>query len=395
MQETFSLGTLLGILWRRRILVIVVTLAAAVAAVPVALLLPRQYIASASIMPEQESQTSPLAGLLAQNFGSLAMNFLSGSTPSRIQLEILASFTVRQRVVEGLDLYEPYDLTELRDEDPQSALWEAVAKLGSDTRLEILEESDVLVLNVSSRDGELSRRIAERYLVELDRFNRETLQEAGRRKRVFLAARLDRVRADQEAAREALREFSARHGVVHLPAELESLLALVAELNQRLVLKELEHAALAQDAAPASPALRRVDAEIAVLRGRLEEMETGGGEAGLRLPALDSLPALTLEYYRLQRELAVQQGLGELLLQQVEQAGLQEASDVPTVRVLDPPRRPILPAWPRKKLIVVATALAGFVLACLLALARDFLDRVRRDEGGRYAAWRWLAGRGS
>ncbi|MBN2170326.1 MAG: hypothetical protein JW819_03265 [Candidatus Krumholzibacteriota bacterium] len=395
MQETFSLGTLLGILWRHRFLVIVVTLAVALAAVPIALLLPRQYVASASIMPESERSANPLVGMLAQNLSGLALDFLGSSNPARIQREILASFTVRQRVVEGLDLYKPYALAELRGEDPQAALWEAVTKLANDTRLEILEQSDVLVFSVRSREAELSRRIAERYLAELERFNREMLQEAGRRKRVFLAARLDRVRADQDAAREALRAFAARHGVVYLPSELESQLALVAELNKRLVLKELERAALAQDAAPASPARRRVDAEIAVLRGKLREMETGGEESDLHFPALDSLPALTLEYFRLQRELTVQQGIGELLLQQVEQARLQETSDVPMVRILDPPRRPILPAWPRKKLIVIAAALAGFVLACLLALARDFLDRVRRDEGGRYGAWRWLAGRGS
>lgn len=394
MQETFSLGALLGILWRRRVLVIVVTVAAALAAVPVALLLPRQYVASASIMPESEPASSPLAGLLSRNLGGLALDFLRGSNPARIQQEILASFTVRQRVVAALDLYGPYALAELRAEDPQAALWEAVAKLGNDTDLEILEESEVLVLRVRSRDAELSRRIAARYLAELERFNRETLQEAGRRKRAFLEARLEQVRGEQAAAREALRDFSARHGVVHLPVELEGQLALVAELNQRLVLKELERAALAQDAASASPALRRVDAEIAVLRGKLRELETGGGP-DRRFPALDSLPALTLEYYRLQRELAVQQGIGEMLLQQVEQARLQETSDVPLVRILDPPRRPTLPAWPRKKLIVVAAALAGFVVACLLALAQDFLDRVRRDEGGRYRAWRWLAGRGS
>jgi uncharacterized protein involved in exopolysaccharide biosynthesis len=109
---------------------------------------------------------------------------------------------------------------------------------------------------------------------------------------------------------------------------------------------------------------------------------------------LQELPAMALAYYRFQRDLTIQQEIHAVLIQQIEQARLQESNDVPTLQILDPPQRPVLPAWPRKKLIVAGATVIAFALLCLVVLAQDFWRRARADASGRFASWHWLPGLG-
>ncbi len=78
--------------------------------------------------------------------------------------------------------------------------------------------------------------------------------------------------------------------------------------------------------------------------------------------------------------------------QQIEQAKLQEHNDIPTLKILDAPRVPTLAVWPRKKLIVIAATMLGFILACLLALTLDFRDEIKNNRNGKLEAWQWLPG---
>jgi capsule polysaccharide export protein KpsE/RkpR len=179
--------------------------------------------------------------------------------------------------------------------------------------------------------------------------------------------------------------------VVHLPSELEGELALVAELNRSLIFKELEQAVMSQDVSPGSPLLGRLDTEIRVLREKLSELENGSPDSSFLHP-LRTLPALTLEFFQLQKDLRIQQELQGLLIQQVEQAKLQESNDIPPLKILDSPRIPTLPVWPPKKIIVILATMAGFALSSLMALLVEFLELVRVNDGGQFSNWEWIPG---
>ena len=358
----------------------------------IALLLPRQYVSSAIILPEDEQVGSPIAALLGQAGLPFAGNLFAQGGTAEIQKEILLSYSLASRVVAALNLYVPYEMEDEREKNPIAAEQDAVFRLRNEIGAELSLPSQVILLWAKSREPELSRDIVARYILELERFNRETMQEAGRRKRVFLEERFEQVVHDRREASEAIEDFSARNGIVYLPAELEGELALVAEINRRLVFKELDRASLAQDSAPDSPGLDLLDSEIAVLRGKLDELETGRGDSSIKFTPLEKLPALSLEYFRLQRELRIQQEIGDLLTQQLEQAKLQEANNVSTVNVLDAPLAPTLPAAPRKKIVVLLGTFLGLLLLCGWVLIRDFYDRIRSDRNGSLADWAWLPG---
>lgn len=355
--------------------------------------LPRKYASGASLLPDAEaSPGSSLSSLLGQAGLPFGLAAMGGGGSAEIHREVLSSYSVCRNVVDGLLLYEAYGLADLQREHPQAAQQEAVARLQADLAVDIDEASGVLRFAVLAPTPSLAKAIAGRLVAELDSFNLAAQRAAGDRRASFLSERLVAAERELDRARAALTEFSASEGVVHLPAELEAELALVGELNRQLVFKELERATLTQDALPGAPALRAVTAEIAVLRAQLAALEDGSEGAPPGLKPLRELPALALRYYELRREMGIQEEIGNLLVQQLEQSRLQAANTVSTLRVLDSPQEPTLPVWPRKKLIVVAAALVAFAVFSALALWLEFLERVRRNAEGRWESWQWLPG---
>ena len=380
---------------RRRRLIAFGTVAVTLAAVVASLFfLPRKYAAGASLLPDAgASSASTLTSLLGQSGLPLGLAALGGGGGSaEVHREILSSYSVCRRVVDGLALYKAYGLSEARLAHPQAAEQEAVARLRGDLAVDIDQVSGVLRFTVSAPSPGLAKAIAGRLVAELDSFNLGAQRESGQRKMSFLGERLAAAERELESARSALTEFSTREGVVHLPAELEAELALVGELNRQLIFKELERAALGQDAVAGAPALRAVTTEIAMLRAQLAALEQGSEDAPRGLKPLRDLPALALRYYALRRELGIQEEITALLVQQYEQARLQAASTLSTLRLLDSPQEPTMPVWPRKKLVVAAATLLAFLAFSALALWLEFVERVRHNAEGRWENWQWLPG---
>ncbi|MCP4548225.1 MAG: hypothetical protein GY835_17330 [bacterium] len=392
MQEEFSIGLFLGKLFKKRKMIIGVTALFILISVIFALVLPQKYMAVTSLLPPDDDSGSTLSSLLSQTGMALPFSLLGGGGGAGlIDKEILSSSTIRMKVVDDLNLYELYELEEARAENPAMAREAAILLLGENSVIDYDDVSNVLRLSVMSTDPQRSVDIVEKYLSELESFNQDKIQASGRSKRIFLERRLALTQNDLEDAETAIKEFAAENGTIHIPTELENELALLAELNSRLIFLELERATVAQDAAPNSPVLRRVDTSIRVLRDKLNQMETVG-DPDMHVHALNSLPALTLEYFNFQKNLRIQQEIATLLIQQIEQAKLQETNDIPTLKILDSPRVPTLAIWPRKKLIVIAATMLGFILACLMALVSDFADSIKTNKEGKLDAWQWLPG---
>jgi hypothetical protein len=69
-----------------------------------------------------------------------------------------------------------------------------------------------------------------------------------------------------------------------------------------------------------------------------------------------------------------------ILLEQLEQAKLQENEELPTITVLDYARPPEVRSRPRRSLIVVASFGGSLVLAVFLALIFEYFRRLREQN---------------
>jgi capsule polysaccharide export protein KpsE/RkpR len=140
--------------------------------------------------------------------------------------------------------------------------------------------------------------------------------------------------------------------------------------------------------------VRETQARIATLQHDLEKM-TGSsaplppagsglaqtaGDQGELYPPLRQLPRLAVPYADLYRRVKVQETVFELLTQQYEMARIEEAKDVPVVRVIDPPGIPEKKSFPPRLLLTLLLTFLGFAATAALILVREHWASVDPDD---------------
>ena len=334
-------------------------------AVFLSLILPKRYTATATLLPPLE--TSGFQGLSAMvGGGYLAglgrMAGLPGmATTSDIFSAILSSPGVLGRTVTKCDLFGLFKTESLE---------EAVEQLREKTKIEVSPEG-IISISVTTPHPQLAARIANTFVEELDRFNRETAMTIGKRQRIFLEERLSEVKASLASAEGALQEFQENHRTVSLTEELTQAIEAAADLKAEIAAREIQLGVLTQYATEDNPNVKKLRSEIAELKKELHSMEYGGESksresssgfgAGFAVPFAE-IPQVGLQLARLTREATIQAEVYALLTQQYEQAKIEEVKDTPTVQILDravPPERRSFPQ--RRKIVLTAGVLSLFV----------------------------------
>ncbi len=121
--------------------------------------------------------------------------------------------------------------------------------------------------------------------------------------------------------------------------------------------------------------------ETRVLQSRKElDSAEGAVQHFLQQNRVTSSPALQFELQRLQREGDLKRGLYGIVVQQYEQARLQEARNVPTLTVLADPFVPVKKAYPPRRLIVVLGMVAALIILWIQITIAEALTRFRQEE---------------
>jgi len=88
---------------------------------------------------------------------------------------------------------------------------------------------------------------------------------------------------------------------------------------------------------------------------------------GQLYPSLDQLPLLGNTYYELARQAKIEEALYEVLTKQYELAKVQEAKELPSIKILDEPVVPERKSFPPR--LLISTAGTMFVICCAMGWA--------------------------
>ena len=97
------------------------------------------------------------------------------------------------------------------------------------------------------------------------------------------------------------------------------------------------------------------------------------GETGRILVNLGEVPKFGLTYARLYRDIEIQQLIVAFLIQQYEQAKIEQARNTPTLVRIDAPVEATKRAWPRRGIMVIIAFAATFVFSSAVAMAIETL----------------------
>ncbi len=359
--------------WRR--LIYRITAIAVLVAVVGSLLMSNWYAATATCMPPEESERP---GALVSMFSRFGLEFGAGglvsSTPmSDLMLGVLKSRRLRGAVVDRFDLVEVYEAESRRH---------AVADLAD--HLQVGMTADGLIeVQVEDKDRERAAAMANTFVELLDQYNRETSIERAGRTREFIDVVLQENRARLEQAARELEVFRREHGAIELTEQTRVTVEAIAELESERTALEIERGLLEGFSAPESARMRQITARIRELNERISELKEGtdGDDGpGVFIP-LSEIPSLGLRLADLTREVMVQETVREYLTSQYEEARIQEARDLRSIRVVDEAVPPIKKHRPRRSIIVILTLLVALAGSVGLAFAADSLESYLASEG--------------
>ena len=370
-ESGISLTDYLRVLAKRRRLVAYIAGAAFAISCAAAFIVPREYEATASILPPQQDSISGLASK-AESAGVPA-SLLSGmlSFSNDVWAGMLKSQSVSDPIIARFNLRKVYGRKKI--EDVRKRLWKKV-DIAKDRK------ENILTIAVLDKDPARAAGMANAFVEELDKVNKNVTMTSGMRTRMFVEERLKETRSDLERTEDAIEAFQRRNRAVALDNQTKVIIESIGEVKGRLMAKQVELQTLLSYAAPTNPRVQLLRSEEGELNQRLRELESrGGGRYGARdsqdiFVPTGMMPALAKEYMRLMRAKTVQETLYKLLMQQYELAGIQEVKDSPTLQVLDYAKAPEKAARPRKLLIVVSSTFLGMVVAVLTALLLEYRE---------------------
>jgi uncharacterized protein involved in exopolysaccharide biosynthesis len=374
-REGFSLQDTFLEVWVNRWFVAKAAFVGLLAAGVLAFLLPSIYESTTRLMPPDNQSVSSLA-LMASAAGDklsgLASDALGLKSTGGLFIGMLQSRTVQDRLVSRFNLRQIYGVSSFKD---------ARERLAINTSISEDRKSGIITITTEGRSPQLAASLAQGYVDELDRLTADVSTSAARRERMFIEQRLQAVKQDLDAASKDFSNFSSKNTTIDISAQGKAMVDAAARLQGELIASEGELSSLRQIYTDNNVRVRELKARIEELNRQLGDLR--GTNASLErknaaasdsssYPSIRELPVLGVAYADYLRRVKIQEAVYEILTKQYELAKVQEAKEIPTVRVLDAANIPERKSGPQRiRMMFLGTSFGVFLaVGYVLVLVR-------------------------
>ena len=337
-----------------------------------------KYESTAQIMPP-DSGTSGLASLvpaLSKSPGLIGMagDLMGMKSTSAIFARVLESRTVQDHLIDRFDLRKRYS----------KRYWEdARKKLTKRTTISEDKKSGVIAISVQDRDAALAKELADAYVAELGSVMASVSTSAARRERIFIEQRLADENANLQDAERQFSQFASSNMALDVPEQTKVTVEAAARLQGELIASKAQLEGLKQTYTEENIRVKSVQAHVNELERELAKINSGRvstvQDPTSPYPSVKNLPLLGVKWADLYRQTKIRETVVELLTQQYEMARIQEAKEIPSVKVLDPASNPERrsPSW---ELVISLGTLLSALLACLGYFIKNWWDRWDQDD---------------
>jgi tyrosine-protein kinase Etk/Wzc len=370
--------------------VAVATLACAGLGALYGLLAPKWYSSDLAVVPARAPRPG-ISGTLGAEFSELVGGLdssLGGSADVTRIAAVLRSNVVTDAVIERFDLRSRY--REKHREAAREALWRHCD-------VKILTKPILVQLTCEDREPRFVQEMLT-YFAEYGNqvFRRVGVSSATEEVR-FLEKRVAELRKQADDAAARVREFQEKHRIVDLDTQVRAVVSVLAGLNSQSIAKQLELEYARTFSSRDEATLRQLRSQLAVVDEKLhdlqvarqetarpgEERQARGKDASRDMfPAALAMPGLRAELERLHRERKVTEATLIFSLERLEGAKANEARDVSTFLVLDPPSLAERHSRPRLLVTIGLLAALGLGGSLLLELRSSLRQALARDGRG-------------
>lgn len=343
-------------------------LSVAIISVIIALIIPKTFTSSATILPEGgfNIASAVLPTEMTEGLGS-AIGSLTGESGGETNkiMSLLKSREIAVSVVEEFNLMDRFEASTI--EDAIQGFRDMVFVTIDDElmiRVSVHAETGFFSQQEEDRNtSEFAHDVATFITSKLDQQFTDLSVEKARFERELVEKRFQQNQRDLQKAEEALRDFSLNNSLIALPQQIEAAVQTAATLEAQIITNQIELASMRQTFGNNRSEVRQKEIVIEQAKNRLKEIKLfGSTEDSLRLfPSFQATPDLLLEFTELNREREVQTILYEFLIQQYEQLKIREERQSPTLQYIDEPAVPTKRTSPTRSILVIFLCLIGGV----------------------------------
>ncbi len=365
------------------------TLLVCVLAGALSFLIPKEYEATAQLLPPKEQKQGFGFSDLLSALPIPTLRLGEKGTPADIFIATLKSMHTRRSMVYTFALKERYGVETMTD---------AVETLAEKTVIDKSEEGTI-VISVLDRDPQMAAQMANHYTVILDSTNKAIGQISARERMGFIQvlriegeARLDSVMGN-------LQEFQSEHNAISIEDQARAVIGAAAAMQtDAMELEIMRQGMIASGLDESHDRVKKLEREIflrqdamtflrdglnADSRGMMRGPQTLEMEENLFLPLRD-IPKVAQDYAILEKDVLVQKALMQLLLQQEAESLIESRNNTATVQVLDSAIPPEIKARPQRVLIVFVAGVLSLFASISYTLGAVYVRNLRQ---------RWLAER--
>ena len=327
----------------------------------IALLIPNEYESTARLLPPSSTTSALLAGVAARlgigaelggGLAESAMGAIKGVNSTLVP--ILESRTVQDRIIDHFDLRRVYRTRYYLN---------ARKALAKHSSISQDRQTGVITISVQDREATRAAAIVKMYIDELNRVASELDTSDAHKERVFIESQLKSAEEALDQASAALGQFSSSNLAMDVKEQGKAMVEGIATLEGQLIGAQSELRGLQQIYGDENSRVRSAQARVATLQSKVNQF--GARDDKQVFPGLRQLPELGVRYAELYRRVKVQESVFELLSQEYEVAKIEEAKQMPTIRVLDPADVPEKKSFPPRTILVLCAVVLSVIFTVL------------------------------
>ncbi len=338
------------IVWQKKKVFLITFFASMIIMFIVTTLMSKTYKASLTFIVNEESSGFNFTSLISDlpfDLGGM------GSSQGDKYVALLNGRKIRDVLIKEFDLHKEYG------EDYIEFVYKEL-----DNNIEIMDNLDkTLTINCYFKDSpEKSLQMVNLLYNELYKYSLELNREKSKNYREFLENSLSETYLTLSNLEDSMKTFQIKNRIIKFDEQATFSFQILGELEAQKMIYRIEYDVLKLSASKNNPELIDLKRKLEAIKNTKQRLFQKGEEYTL---AFDKMPDLGLTYFRLFREIKIQQEVLKFLLPIVQNARIEEKKETVNIQIIDKPFLPQYKVKPKRLTYMI-------IVTLLLLLAELF-----------------------
>jgi len=330
-------------------------------------LIPEQFDSTSLLVSVEETSLSP-TGLISKTItniplASLGIGGLTATEKYDLFNTLIYSRTMLVKLIEKFDLMKDYRLDRMD---------KTVKTLSNNITTEITE-SNAFQITVRASSAQKSADMNNYLVDEINKGVIELNTKKSHDNRIFIENRYNEIKLNLKIAEDSLKNFQQKYNLLAAEDQTKATIDAYTKLETELAKKEIELSVYEKLFGENQPQTISARISFEEFKKYLEDLKNSKGNDNLIMP-ITSLPRNAMQYFRIYREVQINNAMLEYIIPVFEKAKYDEIKDIPVLQIIDkavPPERKSFP--PRVLLSVIITFIILILASSLLFIKESIM----------------------